>query len=87
MWNKYSQKYKLKKVFVERLQEGNQQDLTLVDYPVIQHNACYDKFTNDEVRLSLKQLKRNTAAGIDGIKTLDMKKVPIGHITAIMNFW
>ena len=35
----------------------------------------------------MKELKRNTAAGRDGIRTPDLHKFPTGHVTAIMNHW
>ena len=47
----------------------------------------YGVFTNNEVSNSLKELKRETAAGIDKIRTQNLKSIPISHITAIMNYW
>lgn len=35
----------------------------------------------------LKELKKNTAAGIDDIQTQNLRKMPTGHITSIMNYW
>lgn len=35
----------------------------------------------------LKDLNKYTAACIDGILTQDLKKMPIGHIASIMNYW
>ena len=77
----------VEKTFVERLEEGNKVDETEVIYPPTEHQDNYGKFTDDEVRVVLKELKRNTAAGLDGIRTPDLKRIPTGHITAIMNYW
>ena len=35
----------------------------------------------------MKELNKNTAAGVNGILTQDLKKMPISHITSIMNYW
>ena len=37
--------------------------------------------------VELKDLNKYTAAGVDGILTQDLKKMPIGHIASIMNYW
>ena len=74
-------------MYIKRLEEGNTTDLTIIDYPDIQHSTTYGKFMNDEVRSCLKELKRNTAAGIDRIKTPGIRKLPVSHITTIMNYW
>ena len=77
----------MEKVYVERLEEGNQMDTTEVEFPEQEEQDTYGVFTEDEVREVLKELKRNTAAGIDGIRTPDLRKLPTGHVTAIMNHW
>ena len=59
----------MEKVYVERLEEGNQMDTTEVEFPEQEEQDTYGVFTEDEVREVLKELKRNTAAGIDGIRT------------------
>ena len=75
----------MEKVYIKRLEEGNQVDLTEIEYPEDTYSDLYGKFMEDEVRECIKELKRNTAAGVDKITTPDIKKVPIGHSTAIMN--
>ena len=77
----------MEKVYVERLEEGNQMDTTEVEFPEQEEQDTYGVFTEDEVREVLKELKRNTAAGIDGIRTPDLRKLLTGHVTAIMNHW
>lgn len=77
----------VEEVYVNRLENGNTIDETDIKYPEEQHNSCYRKLTIDEVKLSLQKLRRNSAAGIDGITTVDLKRVPVGHVTAIMNYW
>ena len=67
----------VEKVYEKRLEEGNQKDETIVDFP--------DENLSD--LSSLKELKRNTAAGTDGITTPDLRKVPAGHVTAVMSYW
>ena len=67
----------VEKVYEKRLEEGNQKDETIVDFP--------DENLSD--LSSLKELKRNTAAGTDGITTPDLRKVPTGHVTAVMSYW
>ena len=44
-------------------------------------------FTEHELTNTLKEMKRDTAAGVDKIKTQDVKSIPIDHVTAIMNYW
>ena len=78
---------KVEETYVERLEQGNQMDETEVEFPEEVQSTYYGKFTEEEVKQCLGQLKRNTAAGIDGIKTPDIKKLPTGHIVAIMNLW
>lgn len=73
--------------YVDRLQQGNLKDSIFLKYPETQHNTCYGKFTTEEVTPGLKELKRNSASGNDSITTSDLKRVPVGHITAIMNYW
>lgn len=46
----------------------------------------YSVFTNNEVTNTLKELKRETADGIDKTRTQNLKSIPISHITAIMNY-
>ena len=77
----------VEKVYVDRLENGNTINSSYVKYPEIQHNTCYGKFTTEEVKLNLQELKRNSVAGIDGVTTADLRGVPVGHITAIMNYW
>lgn len=77
----------VEETYVNRLENGNAIDETNVKYPKEQHDLSYGRFTVDEVKLSLQELKRNSAARIDGITTVDLKRVPVGHITAIMNYW
>lgn len=48
----------VEKRFLERLEEGNMKDSTLVEYPDMQHNKCNGKFTDNEVILGLKELKK-----------------------------
>ena len=67
----------VEKVYEKRLEQGNQKDETIVDFP--------DENLSD--LSSLKELKRNTAAGTDGITTPDLRKVPTGHVTAVMSYW
>ena len=50
-------------------------------------SEAYGRFTESEVREVIRELRRSTAAGTDGIRTPDVRKVPTGHITAIMNYW
>ena len=83
----YPEISKVEKVYVERLEEGNQMDTTEVEFPEQEEQDTYWVFTEDEVREVLKELKRNTAAGIDGIRTPDLRKLPTGHVTIIMNHW
>ena len=45
-------------MFLERLEEGNIKDSTLVEYPDMQHNKCNGKFTDNEIILGLKELKK-----------------------------
>ena len=59
----------MEKVYVERLEEGNQMDTTEVEFLEQEEQDTYGVFTEVEVREVLKELKRNTAAGIDGIRT------------------
>ena len=73
--------------YVERLEERNQVDEMDVDYPETIDSEAYGRFTESEVREVIRDLRRNTAAGTDGIRTPDVRKVPTGHITAIMNYW
>ena len=73
--------------YTKRLEEGNQIDLTDVEFPEDTHSDLYGKFTDNEVRECIRELRRHTAAGIDGITTPDIRNVPIGHSTAIMNSW
>ena len=77
----------VEKVYVDRLENGNTINSSYVKYPEIQHNTCYGKFMTEEVKLNLQELKRNSVAGIDGVTTADLRGVPVGHITAIMNYW
>ena len=70
-----------------RLEEGNKIDLTEVEFPEDTHSDLYRKFTKDEVRECIRDLRRHTAPGIDGITTPDIRNVPIGHSTEIMNSW
>ena len=77
----------VEKVYVERLEDGNQMDTTEVEFPDQEEQDTYGVFTEDEVREVLKELKRNTAAGRDGIRTPDLHKFPTGHVTAMMNHW
>ena len=75
-------------VYLDRLERGNIIDLTNAEYPDIQqHSETYSKFTEDETRACLKEINRNTTAGVDGIRTPDIRNVPTRHITAIMNLW
>ena len=83
----YPEIAEVEKMYVEILEEGNKVDETEVIYPPTEHQDNYGKFTDDEVKVVLKELKRNTAAGLDGIRTPDLKRIPTGHITAIMNYW
>ena len=76
----------VEKVYEKRLEQGNQKDETIVNFPDENFSDLYGKFTEEEVKDSPKDLKRNTAAGTDGITT-DLKKVPAGHMTAVMNYW
>ena len=46
----------------------------------------YSVLTNNEVTNILKELKRETADGIDKIRTQDLKSISISQITAIMNY-
>ena len=78
---------KVEETYVERLEQGNQMDETEVEFPEEVQSTYYGKFTEEEVKQCLGELKRNTAARIDGIKTPDIKKLPTGHIVAIMNLW
>ena len=78
---------KLEEVYVQRLEKGNQQDQTNVEYPETQESAVYGRFDKEEVIACLNEFVRTTAAGTDNIKVPDMKKLPPGHITAIMNLW
>ena len=73
--------------YTKRLEEGNQIDLTDVEFPEDTHSDLYGKFTDNEVRECIRELRRHTAAGIDGTTTPDIRNVPIGHSTAIMNSW
>ena len=50
-------------------------------------SEIYGVFTDDEVRGAIRELKKNTAAGVDGVTTPDLRRIPTGHITAIMNYW
>ena len=77
----------IEKTYVERLEQGNQIDETEADYPGTIDSDVYSRFTEDEVNKVIRELKRTTAAGTDGIRTPDVRKVPAGHITAIMNYW
>ena len=77
----------IEKTYVERLEQGNQIDETEADYPGTIDSDVYGRFTEDEVNKVIRELKRTTAAGTDGIRTPDVRKVPAGHITAIMNYW
>ena len=65
----YPEISKVEKVYVERLEEGNQMDTTEVEFLEQEEQDTYGVFTEVEVREVLKELKRNTAAGIDGIRT------------------
>ena len=79
---------KVERVYVKRMEEGNDQDRTKVDYPETQESDVYGRFTKEQVVACLKEFKRATAAaGANNIKVPDMKKLPLGHITAIMNLW
>ena len=77
----------VEKLYKKRLEQGNQKDETIVDFPDENLSDLYGKFTEEEVRDSLKELKRNMAAGTDSITTPDLRKVPTGHETAVMNYW
>ena len=70
---------------MKRLEEGSDQDRTKVDYPETLESDVYGRLTEEEVVACLKEFMRATAAGTDNIKVPDMKKLPLGHITAIMN--
>ena len=83
----YPEIAEVEKTYIERLENGNKVDQTKVEFPPIEHKDNYGKFTEEEVQVVLKELKRNTAAGLDGIRTPDLKQIPTGHITAIMNYW
>ena len=74
-------------VYTNRLEEVNKVDLTEVEFPEDTHSDLYGKFTEKEVRECIRDLRRHTAAGPDGITTPDIRNVPIGHSTAIMNSW
>ena len=77
----------VEKTYEERLEKGNTKDETVIQIPERADSDSYGKFTEDEVRSCLNEIKRKTAAGIDGVTCPDLKKVPTGHITAIMNHW
>ena len=77
----------VEKVYVERLEKGSDQEQAKVDYPEMQESDVYGRFTKEEVIACLNEFQRATAAGTDNIKVPDMKKLPSGHITAIMNVW
>ena len=77
----------VEKTYVERSEQGNQVDEPEEDYPETIDSDVYGRFTEDEVKEVIRELKRTTAAGTDGIRTPDVGKVPAGHITAIMNYW
>ena len=74
-------------VYTKRLEEVNKIDLTEVEFPEDTHSDLCGKFTEKEVRECIRDLRRHTAAGPDGITTPDIRNVPIGHSTAIMNSW
>ena len=59
-------------VYVAKLEEGNTTDTTKVEYLDTQHSNKYGRFTEQEVRGCLKELNRNTTAGVDGIRTPDI---------------
>lgn len=46
-----------------------------------------ESFQKKKCNECLKELKKNTAAGIDDIQTQNLRKMPTGHITSIMNYW
>ena len=77
----------VEKVYEKRLEQGNTKDETEINIPERVDSEVYGRFTEEEVRSCLSEIKRKTAAGIDGITCPDLKKVPIGHTTAIMNHW
>ena len=74
-------------VYEERLELGNQTDETTLSFPDQIDNEIYGAFTDDEVRGVIRELKKNTAAGVDRVKTPDLRRISTGHITAIMNYW
>ena len=78
---------KVEKVYEERLEKGNQTDNTRIQIPDEVHSDEYGAFTEDEVKEVIKQLKKSTAAGIDNVRTPDVRRIPTGHITALMNYW
>ena len=69
------------------LKHGNKIDDKQVDCPDSCMSNNYSVLTNNEVTNILKELKRETADGIDKIHTQDLKSIPISQITAIMNYW
>lgn len=77
----------VEKVYEKRLEQGNQTDNTSVQYPEEIYSSTYGKFIEEEVGNCMKELNKNTAAGVDRILTEDLRKMPLGHITSIMNYW
>ena len=56
-------------------------------FPESYMSKKYGMFTEREVINTVKELKRDTAAGVDKIKIQDLKCIPISHVAAIMNNW
>ena len=74
-------------IYVDRQEKGNVIDSTNVEYLNIQHSETYGKFTEHQIKACLKEINRNTTAAVDSIRTPDIRKIPTGHITAIINLW
>ena len=77
----------VEQTYVKRSGHGNNIDDTQINFPDSYMSYNYGVFTDNEVPNSLKELKRETAAGIDKIRTQVLKSIPISHITALMNYW
>ena len=63
----YHNNTEVEQTYVKRLKHGNKIDDTQVYYPASCMSDNYDVFTDNEVTDTLKELKRETAAGIDKI--------------------
>ena len=77
----------VEQTYVKRSGHGNNIDDTQINFPDSYVSYNYGVFTDNEVPNSLKELKRETAAGIDKIRIQVLKSIPISHITALMNYW